>query len=172
MRAPITEQLDLIARQSVPFAITILLVVAGAALVPVPQYGALAPAAALMAAYYWIVYREDLMPAAAVFTIGVLQDVLEGTPLGLSALVLLLAFALIRSQARFLKGKSFILHWAGFVVFAVVVGVGKWLFMSLLSGLLIDPTLSLLVLALELALYPCMAWLLLKADSGLLPRRT
>ena len=102
MRQPIAEQLDNVARQCVPFAITVFLVVAGAVLVPVPHYAAVAPAAALMAVYYWTVYRGDLMPAGAIFVIGLLQDNLDGTPLGLSALVLLLGYALVRSQRRFL----------------------------------------------------------------------
>ena len=118
MRPPVTEYLDSVARQCVPFGITLFLVVASAVAVPIQQYGAVASAAALMSIYYWTVYRDNLMPAVAVFTIGLLQDILGGTPLGLSALVLLLGYALIRSQQRFLQGKSFIVHWAGVVVFA------------------------------------------------------
>lgn len=168
MRAPVTEFLDNIARQCLPFGITLFLVVASAVSVPIPQYGAVASAAALMSIYYWTVYRDNLMPAVAVFAIGLLQDNLEGTPLGLSALVLLLGYALVRSQQRFLRGKSFVVHWAGFVVFALAVGLGKWILMMMLNGLFIDLGPIAFHLFIEIALYPCMAWLLWKAQSAFL----
>ncbi len=168
MRPSIIEHLDNIARQCVPFGITLLLVVVGTVSVPVPQYAAVASAAALMSIYYWTVYRDDLMPAVAVFAIGLLQDNLEGTPLGLSALVLLLGYALIRSQQRFLKDKSFVVHWAGFVVFALAVGLGKWIMMMMLNGVFIDLWPIVFRLIMEIALYPCMAWLLLKAQHAFL----
>ncbi len=168
MRAPVTEYLDGVARQCVPFGITLFFVIVGAVAVPIPQYGAVASAAALMSIYYWTVYRDNLMPAVAVFTIGLLQDNLGGTPLGLSALELLLGYALIRSQQRFLQGKSFIVHWAGFVVFALAVGLGKWILMMMLNGLFIDIGPIVFHLFIEIALYPCMAWLLWKAQHAFL----
>ncbi len=168
MRPPLAEQLDHFARRFVPFAITMLLVLLGAIWLPVPQISAIAPSFALMAIFYWTIHRADLMPAAGVFALGLLQDILEGTPLGLSALVLLLGYALVRSQRRFLKDKSFVVHWAGFVVFALAVGLGKWIMMMMLNGLFIDLWPIVFRLIMEIALYPCMAWLLLKAQHAFL----
>ena len=168
MRVPLTEQLDRLARKCVPFAITVLFVVAGSIPMPVPGYGDVAPAASLMAVYYWSVYRSDLFPAAAVFAVGVLNDVLSGTPLGLSALVLLGVYALVASQRRYLYDKPFLMHWAGFVFFAAAAGLSKWAIMSFFDGVVLDLRPTLFQLLMTLVLYPCVAWLLMRAHVAFL----
>jgi len=168
MRPPLAEQLDHLARRCLPFAMTLVLVIVGAVPVPVTQYADIAPAVALMAVYYWTVYRGDLMPAAAVFAIGVLVDILAGTPLGLTALVWLVAYAIAASQRRYLHDKSFFLQWLGFLVFAASAGALKWVLVSILSDALIDPRPLAFQFIMTIVLYPCMAWLLLKTQLAFL----
>ena len=168
MRPPLAEQLDHFARRFVPFAITMLLVLLGAIWLPVPRINVIAPSFALMAIFYWTIHRADLMPAAGVFALGLLQDILEGTPLGLSALMLLLVFALLRSQRRYLYDRPFIVQWAGFALVAAVVGIGTWLTMSVLMTTLIDVWPTLFQFAMSLVLYPCIAWLMMRAQHAFL----
>ena len=56
-----------------------------------PGYAALAPAFTLMAVYHWTIYRPDLLPPIGLFAIGLAQDLLTGAPIGVGALMLLLA---------------------------------------------------------------------------------
>jgi len=83
------QRADLALRCMTPFVITLLL-----ALVPVlplhlPHETDLVPAFTLMSVFYWTVYRPDLMPASAVFAIGIIQDFAAGAPLGITSLILL-----------------------------------------------------------------------------------
>src|ERR1051326_2111912 len=60
-----------------------------------PGYAALTPAFTLMAAYHWTIYRPDLSPPWVLFGIGLLEDLLTGGPVGVTALLLLLARAAV-----------------------------------------------------------------------------
>ncbi|MFQ5974593.1 MAG: rod shape-determining protein MreD, partial [Alphaproteobacteria bacterium] len=77
------------ARSLVPITITALLILMAALPLPLPFYGVAAPWLPLMGVYYWAILRPDLMPRSAVFAIGLFQDALMGTPLGLSAVIYL-----------------------------------------------------------------------------------
>src|SRR5437588_5538321 len=65
-----------------------------------PGYAALTPAFTLMAAYHWTIYRPDLLPAIALFAIGLGEDLLAGAPIGFGALSLLLARAAVLRYRR------------------------------------------------------------------------
>ncbi|MBT4710871.1 MAG: rod shape-determining protein MreD, partial [Alphaproteobacteria bacterium] len=82
----------------------------------IPFAAVVTPFLSLMAVYYWSIYRPDLLPPAAVFVLGVLQDILTGGPVGLLALVLLLVQALAVSQRRILLGQAFSVEWAGLLL--------------------------------------------------------
>ena len=76
----------------------------------------MAPALPLIAVFYWTLYRPDLMPPVAAFVIGLLQDILGGLPLGVSACVLVGVHAAVNTQRRFFIGKSFAVVWLGFAL--------------------------------------------------------
>ena len=90
MRSPFWHRIDFLARRLTPFAITMLLVVLTQVPTRIPMFAEVAPVLALMSIYHWTVYRPELLPLYAVFFIGLVQDSLSGTPLGVHVLVFML----------------------------------------------------------------------------------
>ncbi|MFO1120471.1 MAG: rod shape-determining protein MreD [Rhodospirillales bacterium] len=105
--------LDIAARSLVPCALTVGLVLAAALPVHSAATRAVAPSLPLIAVF-WTLSRPELMPAAAVFAIGLLGDVLSGQPIGLGAGVLVGVHAVVTTQRAFFTGKSFGILWLGF----------------------------------------------------------
>ncbi len=161
-------RLDRWARNIVPVVITLLMVIIGVTPVPVPYYAIVAPSLPLMAVYYWAVLRPELMPRTAVFAIGLLQDVLSGVPLGVNALVLLLAHAVLLHQRRYLVGKSFWMFWLGFVMLAPAAGVLIWLLVAILRGALIAPDATMFNILMTIAVFPLLAWILSHTQRALI----
>ncbi len=130
-------RMDIWVRHLVPFGMTMGLVLLSVMPVGLPGYARIAPMLPVMAVYYWAIYRPDLLPAWAAFAIGLLADILAGTPLGVNALVLLLVQSVTASQRRFFLAKSFLVAWWAFAILAAgAVGL-SWLLVSLLDGRLI-----------------------------------
>ncbi|MEQ8164790.1 MAG: rod shape-determining protein MreD, partial [Alphaproteobacteria bacterium] len=100
----IWQRLDIASRNLLPMMLTLLLVVLSMVPVPIDGYGPIAPMFALMGVYYWAIHRPDLLPLVAVFTIGLLQDVLGGVALGLNSLIFLLVYWIVLHQRRFFLG--------------------------------------------------------------------
>jgi rod shape-determining protein MreD len=161
-------RLDAWARKLLPFAMTVLLVMLSVTPLHVPALGTVAPALSLMAVYYWAIFRPDLLPALAVFAVGLFQDVLGGLPLGVTALALLAVFGVVSSQRRFFLGKSFLVMWWGFMLIAAGVTVAMWLLLSALSGTLIAPGPVVVHFLLTLALFPCFTWLFIRVQQAFL----
>lgn len=167
--AALWHRLDALARGLVPFATTIILVMLGALPLHVPGWAAVAPALALMAVYYWSIFRPDLLPAPAVAAVGLFQDILSGAPLGVNTLALLLVHGLVSAQRRFFLGKSFLVMWWGFMMIAAGVAAGTWLLVCALEGALLDPVPLLFRMGLTLALFPCLTWLFIRIQQTFLP---
>lgn len=162
------HRLDRAARRVSPFVVTVMLVILNAIPLPIPDYRSIVPLVPLMAIYYWALYRPDLMPIGAVFLVGVLEDVLTGSPLGLNAFLFLVVHSLIRSRRRMIAGKGFLVAWIVFLLVVLGVGLTSWLVASLLydAPIRIEPALT--QLALTLVLYPCLAWLLIRVQRAFL----
>lgn len=162
------HRLDRAARHVAPFVITVMLVILNAIPLPVPDYRSIVPLIPLMAIYYWALYRPDLMPIGAVFLVGILEDVLTGAPLGLNALLFLLVHSLIRSRRRMIAGKGFVVVWVAFMLVVLGAGIISWLVASLLydAPIRLEPAATQLMLT--LALYPCLAWLLIRVQRAFL----
>ena len=170
MITAITLQLDRAARRLFPFAFSVLLVVLSVVPLPVPGYGLVVPSFGLMAVYYWAVHRPDLLPAPAVFVLGLLEDILSGAPTGLNTLVLLLVYGVMRNQRRPFLGKPFAVMWFGFLVVAPAAIFAEWLFSSALAGRLIPAQTASVQLLLTVALYPWLTWLLAAGQRAFLRR--
>src|SRR5262245_58014810 len=80
----------------------------------IPGYAAVAPAFTLMVAYHWTIYRPDLLPALALFIVGMVQDLLSGALPGVTALTLLLTRAILLGQRCHFVNRPFPFIWAGF----------------------------------------------------------
>ena len=161
-------RLDLIARSLFPFALTLLLVMAAMVPLRVPDLSPIVPSLAIVAIYYWVIYRPDLMPGWAVFLLGLVQDLLGGGPIGVHALVFLLLVAAVGAQRRFLATGSFALVWVVFLPVAAVSFFLIWALFCLNLGMLIDSRSVLFQYLTTVAVYPCLAWLFAQAQRALL----
>jgi rod shape-determining protein MreD len=166
-----THQLDRSARRLFPFALTVLLVTLSVLPLPIPGYGLVVPSFGLMSVYYWAIHRPDLMPAPAVFGIGLFEDILTGAPTGLEALTLLLVYGVMRQQRRPFLAKPFPVMWFGFIVVAPCAMLGRWLLASMLEGQIVPLEAPMVQLLLTIAIYPWLAWLLAAAQRAFLRTR-
>ena len=161
-------RLDQFARQLFPFALTVALLLVSIVPLRLPAYSSVTPSFMVMAVFFWTLYRPDLMPRSAVFVIGLLQDLLTGGTLGVSAIVLLALSAAITSQRRFLSGALFVTVWAGFVVNAAGAAILAWLLNTLATGAIYDPRPALFQYLFTVGLYPSFGWILVRAQRTIL----
>jgi rod shape-determining protein MreD len=116
-----------------PIATTILALIITILPVRIPGYAALTPAFTLMAVYQWTIYRPDLLPPGGVFVVGLAQDLLTGGPVGINALLLLLARAAVLRQRRHFVNRTFPFVWGGFTLLGMGAMFGLWLLHCLLQ---------------------------------------
>lgn len=161
MKPTFWERLDAQARAMTPFGIAVLLVMINGLPFHLEGFVFVAPVLSMMAIYHWTVYRPDLMPAYAVFFIGLLQDILSGLPLGVNALVFSAVYWGVLSQRRFLYGKSFFIVWLGFAIVALLSQAATWFLVSLFNvqPLVADSLLYKYIVT--LGAFPVLAWTLI-----------
>jgi len=153
-----------------PMLTVVLCVIASVVPAHLPVFTAVMPFFALMAIYHWTVYRPDLLPFVAVFAAGLLLDMLTGAPVGISSLVLLLAYGLVLSQRDHLLMRGFTVVWLGFLVIAAAAAVLQWIVVSLFYGMLLDVKAFLFQGVLTVAVYPVVSFLLARVQRTLLMR--
>ena len=160
MKPSLWQRLDVLARQLTPFALTLILVVLSVVPTHLPGYARVAPMLALMAVYHWTVYRPDLLPAFAVFGLGLLQDSLSGMPMGVNVLVFLTVHGVVLLQRRFFTGKSFVIQWLGFNLVAAAAAAETWILMSAFYVTPMEPTAVLYQYVVTVGCFPLLAWAL------------
>ncbi|MGE0733871.1 MAG: rod shape-determining protein MreD [Alphaproteobacteria bacterium] len=154
------HSLDGFGRRSVPVLSAFVLVLVSIAPLPIPDIGRIMPCFALMAVYCWTVWRGELMPYTAVFALGLFEDLLRGTPLGLSSFVLLIVQAVLRRQSELIYGRTFGVLWLGFAVTASVWSFFHWALNSALAGFSVNGLPAIFQCVLTVALFPIVARLL------------
>ena len=151
-----------------PVATTVLAALLSIQPIHIPGYAAVTPAFALMAVYHWTIYRPELLPAAALFLIGAGQDLLSGGLVGVTALVLVLARAIVLGQRRHFVNRPFPFVWAGFMLLAAGTMLCLWLLHSLLAAQLLDFGAAVFRAVLTVSLYPAASFLLGRSQRALL----
>tara|TARA_R110002110_G_scaffold85816_1_gene223352 strand:- start:95690 stop:96214 length:525 start_codon:yes stop_codon:yes gene_type:complete len=154
-------------RRVVPGFTILLLILLAQLPMPLPFFSNVAPALPLMAIYYWVVFRPDLMPRILVFALGLFHDALIGAPFGLTALIYLLAHAFVLNQRRFLVAKPFWIFWAGFAIVTPVAAFLTWLLASILRGAILPTDVVLMGMVLTVITFPIIAWALLHSQRWL-----
>lgn len=162
------QQLDISVRHSAPIALTLLFSVLSVVPVNLPGYAQIVPDFVLMGVFYWTVHRPDLMRTWTVFVVGLLCDVLSGTPLGVTALVLVLVHAIIIAQHKVFRGKSFVIVWWAFALVAPTAHVVTAMIALVATGTVVNSSMLVLRLVLTVMLYPIFAWLLGRAQRAFL----
>ena len=168
MRSGLWYRFEIAVRGLTPFVITLSLAILTVIPLRIPDFAPVTPSLTVIAVYYWSIYRPDLLPMVAVFGIGLFQDALTGTPLGLTALVLIIVQYAVLSQRRFFHSKTFLVEWWGFLLVAPGAALVSWLLASLYFGVFVAVWPLGFQLLLSIALYPCLAWLLARIQHYLL----
>ena len=97
-------------------------------------FGNFTPLYCLIIVYYWYLLFPATLPLVLLFVFGVLQDVLLGTPIGLSSISLILFQLFVDYYKKFLVKKSFNIVWLGFVLCSLYAILLQtliiWIFLS------------------------------------------
>ena len=165
--APALPQANSSAARLVPLLTTAMAAILAILPLRIPGYAALTPAIALMAVYHWTIYRPDLLPPLALFAIGIGEDLLAGSPVGIGSLTLLVTYAVVLQFRRHFVGRSFPFVWAGFTLVAGGTMIGLWVLHCLLEFSLIDPRNTVFRMVLTIAVFPAASFLLGRTQRAL-----
>ena len=169
MQATVLQRMDTTARRLVPFGVTLILMLFAMTPTYIPGLSHITPMYALMAVYFWSIYRPDLLGYGSTFAIGVLEDLLSGTPLGSGALILLLCQRVVFSQQKFFNNKPFGIIWLAFALVALGASLLRWFCVGLVASSGFTPIGEMLTAYLmTVAVYPIVGWCLAKAHMKLL----
>ncbi|MSO81376.1 MAG: rod shape-determining protein MreD [Alphaproteobacteria bacterium] len=163
----IAAQFERLSRGIVPAASVLMLALLSVLPMPVAGLATVMPAFGLMAIYYWVVLRPDLLPRVVVFALGLVVDALSGLPFGVHALVYLLVHAAMLDQRRFIAGRPFWLFWSCFAMVAVAAQAGTWVIASLLRGAVLAPLATLATTCLTIAAFPLATFVLVRLQRAL-----
>lgn len=170
MKGSALQRLDQRLRHLLPLALTLFLVLLDATPTRLPGFAAVSPMLPLIGVYYWAVFRPDLVGPAAAFALGIVHDIVAGTPLGVTPLIYLLVQGLTASQRRFFLGKHFMLVWWGFAMIAGGAVTLQWGLVSLIFGKLVAPSAVGFELLMTVCFYPLISWLFARVQLALLQR--
>jgi len=162
------QRMDLWVRHLLPAGLTLVLVLIGALPTHLPAFAEISPQMPLIGVFYWAIYRPDLLPASMAFAVGLMTDILMGTPLGVSPLVYLLVHGLTLSQRRFFLGKPFVVTWSCFGVMTAVALLLEWLLVSMLVDALVPLRPVMFSLLMSVSIYPVLSWLFGRIHAAML----
>ena len=168
MKGGFWSRLDILTRQSTPFLLTLALVIINQVPIHIPGFSQVMPLLPLMAIYHWALFRPELMPAYAVFIIGLMQDALSGTPVGINALVYLAVYGTVLSQERFFSGKSFVVVWLGFGLIAAAASLAVWALVSAWYAAIVAPQAVIFQYLLTTGFFPVVVWVFLRWQKSVL----
>ena len=168
MRRSLWQRLDALARHLTPFGLTVVLVLLGQVPFHLPGFAQVAPMLPLIAIYHWTVYRPELMPAVAVFLVGLLQDALSGLPFGVNTLVYLIAYGVVLTQRSFLVGKSFPIVWFGFALVGAAATLVAWGLVSAISATVVEGRAGFFQYLVTLGGFPLVSWLFARWQHSIL----
>jgi rod shape-determining protein MreD len=155
-------------RHLVPVGLTLFLILLDAVPMHLPEFAMVVPLLPLIGVYYWSIYRPDLMPPAMAFGLGLVNDAIAGTPLGVSPLIYLLAQGMTASQRRFFHGKPFRIAWWGFGLVGTGAFLLQWVLVSLLVGHSLELHSVMFEFLMTMCSYPVLSWFFARAQLALL----
>jgi rod shape-determining protein MreD len=166
--APQWQRLDTAARSLAPFSATVLLLILGLVPLRLPYVPPFGTSLVMVSVYYWAIHRPAMLPAPAVFAIGLLADLFGGGMLGLGALILLLAYVVAESARRWIVGANFAIVWLGYAVLEIASVLLSWLLTKILTGSSVALAPGLSGAMFGVGAYPLLATLFARAQRGLL----
>jgi rod shape-determining protein MreD len=168
MNFSIFHQLDTWARNLAPFALTMLSLIIANMPLHLPYFIPLGLGLPMISVYYWAIHRPSLLPAPAVFLVGLIGDLMGAAPLGVGTLLLLLVYAIALSQRRLFFGQPFLVVWWGFMMIAAGAMSLGWILSSIVGGAALDPKPTIFAYLMTLAIYPALGDLFARAQRSFL----
>lgn len=162
------QRLDHGLRLSMPAAVSFMMALFSIMAWPIPYLGPVMPPLAFIALYYWSTYRPDLLPPSIAFLLGVLNDIINGLPMGVSALLFTIAQQIILRQRRFFSGHSFFMLWSGFALAASVMMIAEWIVIGLVRWQTVPFLPVLMQTVIAIIVFPLPCWILIRLQRGLL----
>lgn len=147
---------------AIPTATAAVFVIAGVAPSGATGFSPLTPFFTVAVIFFWVLTRPSLMPPAAVFAIGFLQDILSGGPVGLWALTLLIVEFFSLSERKLLFGQSYLVNWLGFASIVVIAVSSVWIGACVFYGVLLSPVPVIVQGMLTVLVYPFVSWVLIR----------
>ncbi|WP_379597595.1 rod shape-determining protein MreD [Teichococcus globiformis] len=158
------RRLDMLARTAFPAAGTALLMVLAAAPVGLPSA---VPAVMLGCVFFWSMFRPAALPPPLCFLLGLLQDLLGFSPLGIGILTALLAHAAALRLRRHLVRQPFWRVWLAYGAFAAAAALLGYAMQALLGWRLPPWWAGVVQFLLCLGLYPLLAAVLTRAHRAM-----
>ena len=121
-----------------------------------------------MAVYHWTIYRPDLLPPIGIFAVGLAQDLLVGAPVGVGALVLLLARAAVLRYRRFFINCTFPFVWTGFTLLSAAAMLLWWALECAVQFSLFDLRSTVFRTVLTIAVFPVASFALGRSQRALM----
>ncbi len=151
-----------------PMAVALVMTLLSVVEWPFPHLGDIMPPLGFIALFYWSAHRPDLFPPAVAFLVGLLNDVVSGLPLGVSAFLFTVANQLLWRQRRFFAGLSFMMLWSGFALSSFILMVAQWSIVGVVNWQA-PPFLPIFVQTLlGVALFPLPCWAMIQLQRRLL----
>lgn len=147
-------------RRMLPALSIVLMMLISIIIVPNPKYSQVVPSFALAALFCWIVWQPGLLPVLLIFLLGLFEDLVRGTPLGMTAFIYLLTYALTRLQKDWLTNRGLDMFWIGFAGVVLTTAFVQWLILSLAAWIFIASGAALLHSLLTIVTFPAVFWLL------------
>ena len=164
------SRLDHLARSGLPLIVTLIAVVLGVIPLHLPDGEAIKPMLVLGCVYYWTIYRPDLLSMFTIFFIGIFQDLLYASPLGISSFVYVIVAFLIGVQRRFFHGKMFGIVWWGFMIVGLLAAILSWLVFCIYAQSYVTPMPYLFRYLMSLAWFPILFVVLVLTHKIIPPR--
>lgn len=168
MSATLTGRMEQWFWAALPVSLTLLL--AGFALIPKHMVGLSYLTLPLYMApmFFWALLEPRRMPYWFAFTLGMVVDVVQGTPLGLSSLAYLAFLLLVDAQRKYIIKEGFVVKWGYFSLLLLGVGAGHWLAL----GFALSKTPPLMPAMIQLILVACLYPVLHRLCDALFERST
>jgi rod shape-determining protein MreD len=163
-----SQKIDILLRFCTAYALIICFWAMDVVSFQIPYFQDIRPSFTLMALFYWSIYRPTLLPPWMAFLLGILIDLLSGLPIGLTAVLFVLAQRVVVDQRKIFSGQSFLSVYFGYTVIAAAVYILQWFLYGfvILQWVSFQPVLGMIILG--VVFFP-LALLLMNLTHRMLP---
>ncbi len=164
----VSSRIDLVLRVCVPSLTALLAVLLSIIPFGFPHSGAITPSFLLVVTFYWGLYKPEYFPLLIACAIALFQDVLNGEYMGYNVLQVVLVYATVFQQKRFLIGKPFAFIWFSFSIMMVFIGVIVTLLNVSFFSNQVEFQSVIFKMMFTIMIYPLIGWLLSKCHKTIL----